>query len=173
MRFALLEETTLQVRPVPLSLTIKRGAVGPTRRILPRARRAPDATSEKTGGPYANLRPSRSIFRIPSGGHPVRWIIFPQLRCRHHHFAAPPEAGRRPFVGLLREWPGASRVTGFVLGVENLRPVDPNGELLRAPDEARWRMAVDLVKLKRHCGAPGSSQARIYEGQGAEAEDGR
>jgi hypothetical protein len=74
--FALLEEGTLEVRPVPLALTIKPGAVDVLAQHYPHVRDLPTHLREDAQivryltPPAAALEPERS--------RPVRWLVFPR-----------------------------------------------------------------------------------------------
>jgi len=154
--FALLEETTLHVRPVPLSLTIKRGAVGPLTAYYPELEGLPTHLRED-GRTVRYLSPAERP-RDPERSHAVRWIIFPHYDADAVTSLRPlsrPEALRR----LLREClvlPDLLDRAGVESLVRWIRTVDcfelPMSSL---PD------AVGLVK--RHCGLP-VAVSRDHEG---------
>ena len=154
--FALLEETTLHVRPVPLSLTIKRGAVGPLTAYYPELDGLPTHLRED-GRTVRYLSPAERP-RDPERSHAVRSIIFPHYDADAVTSLRPlsrPEALRR----LLREClvlPDLLDRAGVESLVRWIRTVDcfelPMSSL---PD------AVGLVK--RHCGLP-VAVSRDHEG---------
>jgi len=75
---ALLERDSLGVRPFPLALTVKPGAVGPLSDLYP-SLRCLDVHHREDGKRVRYLRPPASAIAPDSeGGHPVRALIFPR-----------------------------------------------------------------------------------------------
>ena len=98
--FALLEHQTLRVRPVPLSLTIKRGAVDLLTSYHPGLGELPAHTRED-GQIVRYLNPTGRPFDSESS-EPVGWLIFPRYKAGEVTALRPvskPEALRR----LLQE----------------------------------------------------------------------
>lgn len=73
---ALLDEATLAVSPVPLSLTVKDGSLGPLRELYP----AIDALPVHVREDHVRVRylpPPRACLPTPDALEPTRWIVFP------------------------------------------------------------------------------------------------
>jgi len=75
---ALLEEPELEVRPVPISLSVKSGALGVLGRLFPQLRRSAKHTREDFET-VTYLNPPAASFRYDvNRTYPVGWIVFPQ-----------------------------------------------------------------------------------------------
>jgi hypothetical protein len=74
---ALLEEETLDVRPVPLALTIKAGSVEPLLRLYPELASLPEHVREDRQGVRYLTPPAEALFD-DGEAHPIRWIVFPR-----------------------------------------------------------------------------------------------
>ena len=75
---ALLEEPDLEVRPVPISLSVKSGALEVLAPLFPQLRRSPKHTREDSET-VTYLNPPAASFRYDlTRTYPAGWIVFPQ-----------------------------------------------------------------------------------------------
>jgi hypothetical protein len=79
---ALLEEPDLEVRPVPISLSVKSGALEVLAPLFPQLRRSANHTREDFET-VTYLNPPTVSFRAGlNQTHPAGWIVFPQYSAR-------------------------------------------------------------------------------------------
>jgi hypothetical protein len=75
---ALLEEPELEARPVPISLSVKSGALGVLARLFPQLRKSAKHTREDFET-VTYLNPPAASFRYDANRtYPVGWIVFPR-----------------------------------------------------------------------------------------------
>jgi hypothetical protein len=74
---ALLEETTLDVRPLPLTLTIKQGSVGPLRDLYPNLVQLDEHLREDRQWVRYLPPPRQGRCAADEDPRPVRWVVFP------------------------------------------------------------------------------------------------
>lgn len=125
---ALLEGDSLEVRPVPLSLTVKPGAVSTLSRLYPGVEQLPTHIREDGQVVRYLNPPPESLPLDPSATAPVEWIVFPRFCPQERTALRPvpkPEALRRLLGECLSlprplDEPTVERLIGWMRRVDCL-----------------------------------------------------